>query len=327
MKLEFLGERELISAVRKEFAVSCEDLILGIGDDAAVIKVKGRNIIVTKDLLIEDFHFTTTIQPPYFLGRKSLNVNLSDVAAMGGKPRYAFLGLGVPSKTQPEWLEKYFAGLKSASREWDVGLAGGDLSESKKIFISVTVLGEGQTILPRGGGRSGHFLFVSGTLGDSKQGLLLLKKGYRLGDDKEADPFLKAFLDPAPQIPLALELSRLKLASSLIDLSDGLSMDLFNLCQESGCGAEIEKESLPLSHQLRQWQMNPYELALHGGEDYQLLFSIPPENMKGMLRLEKKYRLTCIGKMVKDRGLYLIDKRGNRKLLKKKGYQHFKRGH
>lgn len=323
MKLQLLGEREILSALRKEFSDSHEDLILGIGDDAAVVKAVKKNLILTKDLLIEDIHFITALHPPSLLGRKSLNVNLSDVAAMGGKPKYALLGLGLPPSTKPSWLEEYFSGFKSAVEEWGVALVGGDVSQSKKIVISVTVVGEAKNFIRRRGGSPGHLLFVSGDLGDARQGLLLLKKGFKLGDDKRADPLLKVFLDPVPQLYLAQELSRYKLASSAIDTSDGLSVDLFNLCQESGCGAEIEKEKLPLSPELRLWQRKPYDFALHGGEDYQLLFSVAPESRESLLKLQKKYKIACIGRMVRKKGIYVIDRRRKRRSLEIKAYQHF----
>ncbi|MFP4082906.1 MAG: thiamine-phosphate kinase [Candidatus Aminicenantes bacterium] len=325
MKLESLEENELISAIRREFSGRNPDLLLGIGDDAAVVKAGKKNLIFTKDLLVEDFHFKSSLHPPYFLGRKSLNINLSDIAAIGGRPRYALLGLALPDKMDPSWVIEYFSGLKSAARGSGVNLVGGDISEAKKIFISVTVVGEGKNILKRRGARPGDLLFVSGTLGDAKQGLILLKKAYDLGRDRKADALLKAFLDPRPQVSLGMEISRKKLASSMIDVSDGLSVDLSHLCQESGCGAEIDVRRLPLSPELRSWQRKAVDFALHGGEDYRLLFSVPPERAGSLSLLQKKYKLTFIGRMIKKKSLYLIDQKGKKKPLKIRGYQHFRR--
>jgi len=324
MKIRILQERELILAIRKEFSRFSKDLVLGIGDDAAVIKAGRKYLLLTKDLLVEDFHFILGLHPPYFLGRKSLSVNLSDIAAMGGVPRYALLGLGLPSRTPPGWLEEYFSGFKSVCQEWGVVLVGGDVSQSKKVTISVTIIGEGKNIIQRKGARAGHLLFVSGELGNARQGLHLLKKGFRLGDDKKADVLLRAFLDPVPQLSLAQELSRLKLASSMIDISDGLSVDLLHLCEESRCGARVSQEKLPLSPELRFWQRKPYRFALHGGEDYELLFSVPPQKMDFILKLKKKFKITCIGKMIRGKNLYLIDRRGVIEPLEIRGYQHFK---
>lgn len=324
MKLKFLSESELISAVRKDFSDKTHDLILGIGDDAAVVRVGGRQLIVTKDLLVEDYHFRASFNPPYYLGRKSLSVNLSDMAAMGGRPKYALLGLALPESRGKEWVEDYFSGFKAVAEETGVVLIGGDVSEAKKITVSVTLIGEGRNILTRSGARPGDSLFVSGTLGDAKQGLLLLQKGYKLGKDKRADPLLRAFLDPVPLISLGTDLSRFRLASSTIDVSDGLSVDLVHLCEESGCGAEIRLERLPLSPELRFWQRKAFDFALHGGEDFQLLFSIPREKINSLSRLQRKYRIASIGRMIKGKGIYVIDQRGKKKALQQKGYQHFK---
>lgn len=324
MKIKILRERELLTAIRKEFSKSSKKLSVGIGDDAAVIKIQDTHLIVTKDMLVEDTHFMAALHPPFFLGRKSLNVNLSDVAAMGGKSKYAFLGIALPSRTRPGWVEEYFSGFKSAAEESGVILAGGDVSRSKKITISVTVIGEGKTIIRRNGGKPGHLLFVSGTLGDSRQGLLLLKKGYKLEDDRTADPLLRAFLDPVPQVSIAQSLTRARLPSSMIDVSDGLAMDLLNLCQECGCGAEIDQASLPLSFELCYWQRRPYDFALHGGEDYQLLFSIPAAKIRGLTSLQEKYKITCIGRLVERKGLYLIDRQGKERDLQVKGFEHFR---
>lgn len=323
MKLKRLSEGELISAIRKDFSKKHPGLILGIGDDAAVVKVGKIQLICTKDLLIEDVHFITSLQPAYFLGRKSLNINLSDIAAMGGKPRYALLGLGVPSRFERRWLEEFFSGFQSASQESGVALVGGDISQAKKITISVTLVGEGENIIRRSGAKPGHHLFVSGTLGNAKQGLLLLRKGYSLGRDKKADPLLKAFLDPFPALALGQNLSRLRLASSMIDLSDGLSVDLSHLCRESGCGAEIFERNLPLSPELCIWQRKCFDFALHGGEDYQLLFTVPPQKIKFIRRLQHKYPITHIGLMREGSKIHLVDRQGKRRLLEIKGYQHF----
>ncbi len=324
MKLRSLQEKELILAIRKDFSRPEEDLILGIGDDAAAVKVGKKYLLLTKDLLIEGIHFISSLHPPYFLGRKSMSVNLSDIAAMGGKPRYALLGLGLPSRTPPRWLDEYFSGFKSLCRESGVILVGGDVSQSKKVVISVTLVGQGKNIIQRKGAKPGDFIFVSGELGNARQGLLLLKRGFKLGDNQRADHLLKAFLDPVPRLALAQELSRFRLASSMIDISDGLSVDLLHLCEESGCGAVVEKEKLPLSKELRFWQKRFYEFGLHGGEDYELLFSVPPKKMDLISRLMKKYKISCIGKMIREKNLYLLDHRGIKKPLEIRGYQHFR---
>jgi thiamine-monophosphate kinase len=323
MKLQSLGEKELISRIRKDFSKLHPQVLVGIGDDAAVFKHGKEFLIITKDLLFEGVHFLSSLHPPFLLGRKSLMVNLSDVAAMGGLPKYALLGLGLPPEMDSSWLEQYFAGFRSAAGEEGVALIGGDVSQTKKIAISVTVIGEGKNIIQRRGAEAGHHVFASGSLGNARQGLILLKKGYKLGDNKKADPFLQAFLNPSPPTTLGKELSRLKLASSMIDVSDGLSVDLSHLCEESGVGAEIHLDRLPLSPEIRHFQRQPYRLALHGGEDYELLFSVPPRNLRSLSRLQNKHKITFIGRMIEKKKIFLIDRSGKRSPLKIRGYQHF----
>jgi len=323
MKLHRLEETELILAIREEFRTQQKGLAIGIGDDAAVFKVGGKNLVVTKDLLLEEVHFHLHLHPPCLLGRKSMNVNLSDLAAMGARPKYALLGLGIPLRTETGWIEDFFAGFKSAAKEHGIELIGGDVSRAQKVTLSVTLLGEGRNIIERGGARPGHFLFVSGTLGEAREGLLLLKKGAKLGEDKSVDKMLTAFLDPKAQVELGEKLSRLRAASAMIDISDGLSVDLGHICEESGFGAEIERDRLPVSSELHALQKRSFDFALNGGEDYQLLFSVPPNRLDAVSRLKKKYRLTHIGKIVKEKGLFLVDTRGGRRPIQPHTWQHF----
>lgn len=323
MKLHRLGEEELIRVIREEFRSGHAGLAIGIGDDAAVFKVSGKNFVITKDLLLEGVHFLRHLHPPRLLGRKSLNVNLSDLAAMGALPRYALLGLGIPLRTKTGWIEDFFSGFKSVAKEQGVILIGGDVTRAQKITLSVTLLGEGKNIVERGGARPGHHLFVSGTLGDAREGMVLLRKGTRLGEDKRADRMLIAFLDPKAQIELGQKLSRLRAASAMIDISDGLSVDLGHLCEESGFGAEIERERIPVSSELLALQKRSFDFALNGGEDYQLLFSVPPERLDTVRRLKKKHMLTLIGKIIKEKGTFLVDSRGRRKPVQPDTWQHF----
>ncbi len=323
MKLLRLEEKALIDAIRKEFRESKSGLTLGIGDDAAVVEIPGKNIVITKDLLIEDVHFVQRYHPARLLGRKSLNVSLSDLAAMGAFPRYALLGLGLPRNTGTEWIREFFRGFKSAAREFGVSLIGGDITRARKVTISVTLLGEGRDVIRRDGARPGHHVFVSGYLGDAREGLVLMKKGVQPGSDRRQTRMLRAFLDPKPQVELGMELARLKIASAMIDTSDGLSIDLGHLCEESGCGAEVYLENLPVSAELEALQKRARDFALNGGEDYQLLFAVP-ESKKHLLKgLEKKYKLTPIGKMIEGEGIILVDSRNRRKKLHPKPWLHF----
>lgn len=314
----------MIRAIRRNFAKPGKNLILGIGDDAAVIRAGNRHHVLATDLIIEDFHFIRSIHPPFHLGRKSLNVNLSDIAAMGARPLYALLGLGLPPRIEIAWVREFFSGFKSAAEEYGVLPVGGDLSQASKIFISVTVIGEGKVIIRRSGGRPGDTILVSGFLGDAAGGLHLSKRGFLLGKDKKTDSLLRAFMDPEPQISLGLELSRRRLATSMIDSSDGLSVDLLHLCEESGVGAEIELERLPISSELRSFEKNPVLAALHGGEDYQLVFSVASEKFEVVRKLQTRFRITPIGRMTRAKGISIVDRYGRRRPLEPRGYEHFR---
>jgi thiamine-monophosphate kinase len=322
MKLRSLRERELISAVRKEFSGKKRNLILGIGDDAAVIRSTSKSLLLTTDLLIEDVHFTASFHPPYYLGRKALNVNLSDIAAMGGRPRFALLGLALRAGTELDYVKKFLMGFKAAAGESQTELIGGDISASAKITISVTVIGEGDHFIRRSGAKPGDSIFVSGCLGDAAAGLDLLKKGFELGKNKKAAALLRAFLDPVPQTELGLTLSTHRAATAMIDLSDGLSVDLLHLCEESRVGADVHLEKLPLSPELRLFEKKPENFALHGGEDYQLLFTVDPRNLGFIEKLQKKYGIHLIGKMRRGQGLSLVDEKGKKRPLEIKGFEH-----
>lgn len=324
MKLRSLGERELIALIAKEFPKKGRDIILGIGDDAALIKPGKIPIILTKDLLVEKVDFFRSLHPPYFLGRKSLNVSLSDIAAMGGRPRFALLGLGLPPATRASWIGEFLHGFKSAALEAGVRLIGGDLSRAREILISVTVLGDCEKAVPRSGGKPGHLLFVSGFLGDARAGLRLLGKGFKPGRRGKAGPLLKAFLDPTPQLKLGRELARRKLASAMIDLSDGLSVDLMHLCDAGGTGAEIVLDRLPLSPEIRAFIRRPIALALHGGEDFELLFAAPPKNRAAIRSAKLKPPVYEIGRLTARKGIFIIDGQGVKKPLEPRGYEHFK---
>jgi thiamine-monophosphate kinase len=322
MRLRTLRERELVAAIRREFRQAKRGLVLGIGDDAAVVRAGRANFLITTDLLIEDAHFTAAVQPSFWLGRKSLNVNVSDIAAMGGRPKFALLSLGLRAGLSRAWVADFFAGFKAAAEESGVALIGGDISGSKKICVSVTLVGEGKVFSRRSGAGPGDLVFVSGYLGQAAAGLRLLEKGRRLGKNRQADVLLRAFLDPVPRIELGLALTRKKYASAMIDTSDGLSVDLLHLCEESGTGAEIYLERLPLSNEIRAFEDDPESLALHGGEDYGLLFAVPPSRLAGVLKLQKRHGLHWIGKMRRGKGIFLVDRQGRKRPLEIKGYEH-----
>jgi len=357
MKVGRLTEAALVEAIRRDFGGRGRGLELGIGDDAAVLRSgrrKRERLLLTTDLLVEDVDFRQSFHPPFLLGRKSLNVNLSDIAAMGGRPRWALLGLALPRRLGTAWVEDFFRGFRSACRDEDVRLIGGDLSAADKIAVSVTVVGEAHSVVTRRGARPGDFLFVSGPLGDAAAGLRLLEKGARpqspkrvftdstgsglkrvpqisagiglkpgKGARRAVEHLLQAFLDPKPKTALGLELARRHLASAMIDLSDGLSVDLRHICQESRVGAEVWGDCLPLSREVKELFPSPVPLALHGGEDFELLFSAPRRRLKALRRLGRSHPLFPIGRIVRGEAIVLIERGGRRSPLPSRGWQHF----
>ncbi|MBN2199025.1 MAG: thiamine-phosphate kinase [Candidatus Aminicenantes bacterium] len=329
-----LDEPELIALLRGRFLRRGRGLELGIGDDAAVIRFGGERLLLAKDLLVEGVDFRRAWQPPRFLGRKSLNVNLSDIAAMGGRPLYALLGLALPKNLEGPWVEDVLRGFGEAAEEHGVLLVGGDLSRADRVMISVTIAGRAEKPVLRTGAKPGDFLFVSGTLGDAAGGLRLLKrKNETILKDADGAPagksrrpgirLVEAFLDPQPRVALGLELARRGLASAMIDLSDGLSVDLGHLCRESRVGAEVWASSLPLSSELRMLFPAPLNLALHGGEDFELLFSARPAGVKELLRLSRRHPLYPVGRVVRGEEIILIGCRGRRSRLPERGWRHF----
>jgi len=324
MRLKDLGERRIITEIRRRLGGRRrKDVRLGMGDDAAVVR-SPKNLVITSDLLVEDYDFRKALHPPRLLGRKSLNVNLSDIAAMGGRPLHAVLGLALPRQTDWKWLSEFFRGFREASHRARVVLVGGDFSEARRIMISVTVTGSAETFVPRSRARPGDFIYVSGSLGDAAAGLRLLKSGRRRGKGRAVSPLLKAFLDPAPRLELGSLLARKKLASAMIDVSDGLTIDLTHICEESEVGAEVELCRIPLSGALRRFSKNPLPLALNGGEDFELLFTVRPGDVPRLRRLSRRFKITAIGRITAGNRILAVDAAGRKKPLKIRGYEHFK---
>jgi thiamine-monophosphate kinase len=324
MRLKHLGERRVISRIRRAFGEKRADVLLGIGDDAALVRGPER-LLLTTDILVEGQDFRLADHPPRLLGRKALNVNLSDIAAMGGRPRHALVGMALPGDVEERWLRQFMAGFRAAALEAGVALVGGDLSQAEEIMIAVTVTGQAGRFVARSGARPGDGIYVSGTLGDAAAGLRLLEKGGIHGVVKPVRPLLNAFLDPSPRLALGALLGRRRLASAMIDLSDGLSVDLAHICAESGVGAEIEAERVPVSDALRHFTRHPLDLALNGGEDFELLFTVRPARRAAVEALAGRHRLTRIGVVTSGRSVRLVGPGKKKRALRAGGFEHFSR--
>jgi len=320
MKIKEIGELGFIEWVRKNFKTPGKDVIVGIGDDTAVIKDKDGYFLVTKDLLIEDVHFKISFDP-FLLGRKSMAVNISDIASMGGEPLYSFLGIGFPKELSWEWIEKFMLGMREICDKYKVFLIGGDTCSSPKLFISITLIGKTDKVVLRSSAREGDYIYVTGKLGDSGAGLYILLNNLN-SEDSHYKYLIERHLNPTPRVEEGRFLK--DIASSMIDLSDGLSIDLHNLCRESKVGALIYGDRIPISDELKKFcaEINEDTLrfALQGGEDYELLFTSSKELERKVI---ESISATLIGRIEeREKGIRIL-KGGKEENLPRSGWEHF----
>ncbi|MGD0224539.1 MAG: thiamine-phosphate kinase [Terriglobia bacterium] len=322
----FKSESDFISWIHRRTPRRAAGLALGIGDDAALVRVPpGQELILTTDMSIEGVHFKSDLHPPEAVGHRALARSLSDIAAMGGTPRYALISLAVSRHTERAWLEGFFDGLFALARRFSVAVIGGDTAiVSSHVSADVVVAGlvpHGRA-LRRSGAKVGDRIFVSGRLGMAALGLRVLQSHTR-GRKPVDRAALRAHLFPQPQCSLGRFLSKHRLASALMDLSDGLSIDLLRLCDASGVGATLFADRVPTPS--IQDPKDALGLALHGGEDYQLLFTVPAAKALKIPRRFGKTRLHCIGEIRASRGIAMINPDGEALRLEPYGYDHFSR--
>ena len=333
-----MGEKKLIQHIRElagrgpsVVTSLVTSLVKGIGDDCAVLRVPpGHDLLVTTDFTIENVHFRRAWHPPELVGRRCLTRGLSDIAAMGGEPRAAFLSLAVAGDVPQKWVNGFLKGLVDLGREFKVPLAGGDTAQSAAgIQADIVVVGsvpKGKAIL-RSGAKPGQQIYVTGELGGAAAalaGLMEADSGLKSGVRPGSKPAgAKYFRGSTPQARVAVgqSLRRRGLASAMIDLSDGLSTDLDHICQESHVGAQIEAAAIPRAHMGAVKKQVALDLALHGGDDYELLFTSAadvPEQIAGV-------RVTRIGRILPSSGMrmQLIGADGKRQALKPAGWEHF----
>lgn len=300
----------------------------GVGDDAALYKgAAGFDQILTCDWFLEGSHFLRDKHPPDSVGWKCLARAVSDVAAMGGVSRCFLLSLALPSSHTSVWLDQFLGGLHRAAKRFGCVLAGGDTTRSQKMLINLTVVGEVRTgrAIMRSGAQPGDVLFTSGRLGQAELGLRLIRQGKRLANGR--DPVLRKHLYPEPRLALGRWLAEKRLASAMMDLSDGLSTDLPRLCAASGVGARVEAVKIPVVRMPKRGrfgELHPLDLALHGGDDYELLFTVPRRKLEKVPRSHNGTLLTAIGEITSDRSLLLIEGTGSAVLLPNRGWDTFR---
>jgi thiamine-monophosphate kinase len=381
-------------------------VVTGIGDDASLIaETANRNLVVTTDLLIEDVDFHRDAAPPRLLGHKALAVSLSDIAAMGARPFWSFVSIGLPAEVwKSNFKDEFFAGYLALADQYGVTLAGGDVSESKAgIVVDSIVLGEvrNDAAVLRAGARAGDQIYVTGTLGSAVAGLKLIQMGARLGEDglaslprpgtrgrdmrsvpgakatgsvdeqgisptaregsgtepgavatgsertsamrsapggvatgslenselKAIESLLLHQLRPSPRVGWGIVLGEERLATAMIDISDGLSSDLHHLCTESNVGALIQSSAIPIDKEVIRLcgrrALDPLALALNGGEDFELLFTVSPEDIARLPKRVDGVPITCIGEVTDQSGSIKIAERNRVWDLRPGGFEHF----
>ncbi|MEF8873426.1 MAG: thiamine-phosphate kinase [Candidatus Thermoplasmatota archaeon] len=315
-KLSTIGESGLITRIAEMLErFDDKELFKGVGDDCAVLKDRcnGKYRLLTTDMLVEGDHFDRGWQDPWQIGWKSVIANLSDIAAMGGLPRWGLISIAFPEDTTIPFTEELFEGMVSASDEYGLKLVGGDTTHGDSLIINIALIGEveEENLCMRGDAEIGDLICVSGDLGKSWAGLELFRAG------KEG--YTDYYLQPDCRLDLGRELA--PRVNAIIDVSDGLASEVIHISEESGVGAEIEKDKIPISEKTRETgevlDKDPLKWALSGGEDFELVFTLPPDRLKKV----EKFDPIVVGEVI-DEGLYLIDEDGKRNNLEG-GYDHF----
>ncbi|MCL2388758.1 MAG: thiamine-phosphate kinase [Elusimicrobia bacterium] len=316
-----MNEADIISFIGNKFAAKNKNIIVGFGDDTFCFKSGGKVLAVTKDMLVENTHFKTAWSTPFEIGYKAVNVNISDLASMGSvMPLYILVGLGIPKNTKQSYIKGIATGIQKACKEYGCIVAGGDTVRAEKITISVTAVGEClSSPITRRGAKAGDLIFVTGTLGDSAAGLQLLQDNKKSGHKY----LLSRHKAPKARLKEGAAIAKCN-PSAMMDISDGLHESLKIMSATNNLGFSITAERLPLSKEFLKYckinKIDPYALAISGGEDFELLFTISKANAKPLQAAIKG--ITCIGEVIKDEDIrYLFN--GKETKVKHTGFNHF----
>ena len=312
MKVKDIGEFGLIDRITKKS--SNKDVLVGIGDDAAIFKTKKGLQVLTTDCLVEGDHFNREWFSPFQIGMKAIEINVSDIAAMGGLPKYALVSIALPRTLGVEFVDRLYEGMWKTCDKYKIEIIGGNMTHCEKIVISITLTGEvdKKNLCLRSGAKPGDLIFVSGQLGNGRAGLRLFQEridGFKL--------VKKSYLEPKARLKTALDIS--SLVNSMIDVSDGLSPEVKHICSRSNCGAIIYKDKIPISEEVRDAAKklgeDEYDYALFGGEDFELVYTVYEENFE-------KVNGFLVGKITKDKKIRLFSD-GKEESIEDKGYDHF----
>lgn len=326
------SERELIARIKAMVGTSAADLVTGIGDDCAVLRsATDRVWLVTTDSLADTIHFDRSWHPPLLLGRKAAAVNISDVAAMGGRPCFALLAMAVADDLRGAWLDAFIEGFVGRLADYDTILVGGDtVACSQGAVFTVTLIGQARAdqVCYRKAAREGDSIWVSGSLGGAAAGLELCRRGEK-GLPSQWQELVRAHLDPEPRVRLGTYLATSGKVGAMLDLSDGLATDLAHICAASRKGAVVDAGLLPAPEDLAdvagELGRDPLEWMISGGEDYQLLFTAPAEHDQTLAHEVHEQTGTPvrrIGRIVAGSGVVLRTGSGNRR-IDFQGFEHF----
>ena len=312
MKIENIGEFGLIDRIRKK--ARNKNIKVEIGDDAAIVKVGNKLQVLTTDCLVEGDHFTKKWFTAKQIGMKAIEINVSDIAAMGGKPKYVLVSLVLPKDLDVKFVSEMYKGMWKVCEKYNCEIIGGNMTHGDKIVISVTLTGEVEkkNLCLRKNAKAGDFILVTGYSGGGRAGLRLFQKKV-----KGFEKVRKAYLEPRAHLKSALR--NAPFANAMEDVSDGLASEIKHICDESNCGAVIYKENIPINDDVRKVAKrlceDEYECALYGGEDFELAFTVPEKNLS-------KVSGYLIGEITKKKGVRLYSN-GREKEILGKGYDHF----
>lgn len=330
-----MRELELIKSIIDRKQEQHPDLSCGIGDDCAIFNTNsGEELLITTDMLVENVHFDPSWHPPYLLGRKVMSVNISDIAAMAGSPRYALLSIGMNHHYSDDWLKEFMDGVFTQLDFFGCSLIGGDTVKSDQLVFSVTIIGAAPkgSAIRRSGVRVGDRVFVSGPLGSAAAGLqLFLDRDPSVLDvDTTSWPTLvNKHLDPSPRVRLAQLLGKSGKVTSMQDISDGIATDLSHICTAGKVKATLYSNKLPADKELyelcREKDMDAVQFQLCGGEDYELVFTVKneaAEQLKMDFKTEHRFQLYEIGVIEEGEGVYLQREEGESLPISYQGYEH-----
>jgi len=312
MKIKDIGEFGLIDKITKK--PKDKDVLVGIGDDTAVYKTEKGLQVLTTDCLVEGDHFRREWFTPMQIGMKAIEINVSDIAAMGALPKYVLVELALPSGLDVEFVEELYKGMWKACDKYNIEIIGGNMTHCENIVISITLTGEvnKKNLCLRSGAKPDDFIFVSGHLGNGRAGLRLFQ-----GSLKGFEKVRKAYLEPKAQLETALKIATY--ANSMIDVSDGLAPEVKHICNESKCGAIIYKDKIPIKDEVRDvarsLNEDEYDYALYGGEDFELVFIVSKDKLH-------KVNGFLVGEITKNREIKLSSK-DIEKEITESGYDHF----